>query len=1287
MNIKETPLFGFASEIEEGAIAAKYLKDIPVNNCELLNQDNEYERFEITDYDIDNEFNPNRPRKKLSKQQQIYGIWADDSDNEDVQETSGRRSRKGRSGFGGVSKAKRSKDYTAPVNFVAGGIQQSGKKKPVDDGKDDHPITDEEDDLEARPGFGSGAAIIDNDESSDSSNESTEEEQIKNSKTKPMGQPSYRSNVKSLGAWEQHTRGIGAKLLLQMGYEPGKGLGKDLQGIAQPVEAHVRKGRGAIGAYGPETSASVTGKAQLDEDIRDAKEFKEKLNKWKKTDSRSEKNSKKYYYKTVEEVLEKGKRSNFMLGDKISKKLGNVPVIDMTGPEKRVLSGYHALSQSKVQEEDLYDLTHDAQKKTINTSGGFALPELMHNLSLIVNMCEQDIITLDSAEHSASERFTALEQERKQLLEIVRLEEDHIDTLEKALALVNELTSGEDKLTLQRAEQIFIELQQKYAAEYKEFCLDDLAAGVIAPLVKDALKDWQPLENPTLHVDLIRKWRAILETFADPQSLARTNIFDPYSSLIWAGVIPSFRACAEHWQPKNHQIMAALLDCWAPLFPSWILDSVLEQLVLPRLHVGVKSWDPLTDTVPIHIWILPWNSILGHKMEEFIYPTIREKLGNALQAWIPQDRSARAMLTPWKGAFDSQEMEVFLMQHIIPKLLMVLNDFIINPLQQDLEPWSQVWEWHELIPTAQMARMLDKHFFPKWMQVLVLWLNQSPDYVEISNWYTGWKSMLSDDLLNEPNIKEHLRRALEIMHRVTDSVIKDGPSAAPPPPQPPPTPQALVDLQMSGAPVVEFKELVSRKCSERGIIFAPLPGRRELGKQIYRVVLNNVLNSSQLATFKREEAAKVSKNFTNNISQRLKVLLGCQDRPLIFEKRQYGNYWLLKNFIRGRLSEKIGCSEAITYCTNGDYTFFDNLPEVVKRWFAPVSFAIFAPGYDFKIAMDSIQYVRNCLKESQLIQKYVTFHIYFPSRHMPDYLPITEEEIDNWPYDCQSSVKPYENSTRADMYKTKNKLLYPINVGRNIAREAANTHFVFVCDIELFPSKNLIKQFFRMLLHNKALIPSRGNGEEEEEYRVFPVPVFEVAKTSSVPENKAELLKMLKVDLAIPFHKFTCKNCHMVPGYGKWLNRTNVNTMEIIAVSKREGKFASWEPFYISDNREPMFDERVTWEGQSNKRIQNYAMCLLGFKYHVLHPAFLVHTPGIKRVNLKDPRLKYVAPTNALIRKKIIPEYHILYVWLLQILGYEFTVNDDAFLLHRSSSNVFKREETVNTIDIAIKNY
>lgn len=44
-------------------------------------------------------------------------------------------------------------------------------------------------------------------------------------------------------------------MLLQMGYQPGKGLGKELQGISAPVEATMRKGRGAIGAYGPEKAA------------------------------------------------------------------------------------------------------------------------------------------------------------------------------------------------------------------------------------------------------------------------------------------------------------------------------------------------------------------------------------------------------------------------------------------------------------------------------------------------------------------------------------------------------------------------------------------------------------------------------------------------------------------------------------------------------------------------------------------------------------------------------------------------------------------------------------------------------------------------------------------------------------------------------------------------------------------------------------------------------------------------------------------------------------------------
>lgn len=33
------------------------------------------EKFEITDYDLDNEFNPNRKRRKFTKNDAIYGVF------------------------------------------------------------------------------------------------------------------------------------------------------------------------------------------------------------------------------------------------------------------------------------------------------------------------------------------------------------------------------------------------------------------------------------------------------------------------------------------------------------------------------------------------------------------------------------------------------------------------------------------------------------------------------------------------------------------------------------------------------------------------------------------------------------------------------------------------------------------------------------------------------------------------------------------------------------------------------------------------------------------------------------------------------------------------------------------------------------------------------------------------------------------------------------------------------------------------------------------------------------
>ena len=73
-----------------------------------------------------------------------------------------------------------------------------------------------------------------------------------------------------------------------------------------------------------------------------------------------------------------------------------------------------------------------------------------------------------------------------------------------------------------------------------------------------------------------------------------------------------------------------------------------------------------------------------------------------------------------------------------------------------------------------MAGLLDKFFFPKWLQVLALWLNHSPNYDQVTNWYMGWKSMLSEKILAEPLVKGaclKLRRKKKIEFLLTNKVV------------------------------------------------------------------------------------------------------------------------------------------------------------------------------------------------------------------------------------------------------------------------------------------------------------------------------------------------------------------------------------------------------------------------------------------------------------------------------------------------------------------------------------
>lgn len=81
----------------------------------------------------------------------------------------------------------------------------------------------------------------------------TEILELKTTESSEVKEKPVSSSVE-YGSFEIHTTGFGSKMMAKMGYVEGGGLGKDGQGIAQPIEVSQRPKSLGLGAEVPETS-------------------------------------------------------------------------------------------------------------------------------------------------------------------------------------------------------------------------------------------------------------------------------------------------------------------------------------------------------------------------------------------------------------------------------------------------------------------------------------------------------------------------------------------------------------------------------------------------------------------------------------------------------------------------------------------------------------------------------------------------------------------------------------------------------------------------------------------------------------------------------------------------------------------------------------------------------------------------------------------------------------------------------------------------------------------------
>jgi hypothetical protein len=237
----------------------------------------------------------------------------------------------------------------------------------------------------------------------------------------------------------------------------------------------------------------------------------------------------------------------------------------------------------------------------------------------------------------------------------------------------------------------------------------------------------------------------------------------------------------------------------------------------------------------------------------------------------------------------------------------------------------------------------------------------------------------------------------------------------------------------------------------------------------------------------------------NGTLRKLEDVVKCHDKSADPRTAQRSDFWVLYNYIPA--TRKFRCHESVTYTTHADYTFLDNLVPLLERWQGPVSLAMHAPGTDFAPTLEAIRYARDCL--SPLISEFVTFHVFFGTRHVPKQVPSASSVIKE-SANC-SVPAPWINVTSASLYKTKAKILYPVNIGRNVARESAVTHYILPSDIELYPSPGLIQNFLDMVRRQDPPLLHPNP-------KVFPLPIFELEKGVELPVNKTQLVSLIRIE-------------------------------------------------------------------------------------------------------------------------------------------------------------------------------